>query len=112
MPAPAAGFSSERFERELTATLEREGHRVSVLTRRARPGHPEDIAWTPNGQSGPWARALAGVDAVVNLAGEGIADKRWTAARKQALVQSRLAATTSLVPVSYTHLTLPTSELV
>ena len=83
--------------RALTATLEREGHRVSVLTRRARPGHPEDIAWTPNGQSGPWARALAGVDAVVNLAGEGIADKRWTAARKQALVQSRLDATTSLV---------------
>lgn len=83
--------------RALTAALEREGHRVSVLTRRARSGHPEDIAWTPNGEAGPWARALAGVDAVVNLAGEGIADKRWTDARKQALVQSRLDATTSLV---------------
>lgn len=83
--------------RALTSTLEREGQRVSVLTRRARPGHPEDVAWTPNGQSGPWAGALLGVDAVVNLAGEGIADKRWTATRKRALLASRLDATNSLV---------------
>lgn len=83
--------------RALTRSLEGDGHRVSVLTRRARPGHPEDIAWTPDGQSGPWARALTGVDAIVNLAGEGIADKRWTTARKQALLDSRLDATNSLV---------------
>ncbi|MGE3471375.1 MAG: TIGR01777 family oxidoreductase, partial [Vicinamibacterales bacterium] len=35
--------------------------------------------------------------AVVNLAGEGIADRRWTPARKAALVESRIRATTSLV---------------
>jgi uncharacterized protein (TIGR01777 family) len=50
-----------------------------------------------NGASGPWARALEGAGAVVNLAGEGIADKRWTGARKQALLRSRLDATSSLV---------------
>jgi uncharacterized protein (TIGR01777 family) len=32
----------------------------------------------------------------VNLAGEGIGDRRWTAARKRALVESRVQATTSL----------------
>ncbi len=34
---------------------------------------------------------------MINLAGEGIADRRWTAARKVALRESRLRATTSLV---------------
>ncbi len=87
--------------RALTRSLEADGHRVSVLTRRARPGHPDDIAWTPNGRSGPWAQGLAGADAIVNLAGEGIADKRWTVARKQALLQSRLDATSSLVQATH-----------
>jgi hypothetical protein len=40
---------------------------------------------------------LDGVDAVVNLAGEGIADKRWTRARKEAIRRSRIAATRTLV---------------
>jgi uncharacterized protein (TIGR01777 family) len=82
--------------RALSQSLEASGHRVSVLTRSPRPGHPGDVAWTPTGASGPWARALDGVDAVVNLAGEGIADKRWTARRKAALVGSRVQATGSL----------------
>lgn len=83
--------------RALAAALTSTGHRVSVLTRKARPGHAGDIAWTPNGQSGPWSQVLSGADAIVNLAGEGIADKRWTAARKQALIESRTLATSSLV---------------
>jgi uncharacterized protein (TIGR01777 family) len=71
------------------------GHEVKVLTRRARGR--DDISWAPNGQTGPWAAHLVGVDAIVNLAGEGIADRRWTAARKVALRESRLQATSSLV---------------
>lgn len=38
-----------------------------------------------------------GFDAVINLAGEGIADKRWNKARKQALLDSRVALTRKLV---------------
>lgn len=83
--------------RALRRTLEHQGHRVSTLTRRSRPDRPGDIEWTPNGESGPWAEALAQVDAVVNLAGEGMADRRWSVARKQLLVESRVQATTSLV---------------
>lgn len=82
--------------RALTEALGRHGHTVSVLTRRPRPGVATDIAWTPNGDVGPWVDALGGVDAIVNLAGEGIADQRWTAARKRALLESRLATTGSL----------------
>jgi uncharacterized protein len=49
----------------------------------------------------PLGRAIAeadveGLDAVVNLAGAGIADGRWTAARKQVLRQSRVSTTLAL----------------
>lgn len=90
--AGGSGFLGRALAQVLTAR----GDRVSVLTRRARPDRPTDIAWTPNGEAGPWAQALAGVDVVVNLAGEGMADARWTDARKAALLDSRIAATSSL----------------
>ncbi len=83
--------------RALTRVLTREGHRVTTLTRRARPDRPHDLVWTPDGDAGPWAQGLSGMDAVVNLAGEGMADQRWTAARKEALLDSRLKSTSSLV---------------
>lgn len=82
--------------RALTASLRRDGHRVVVLSRRVRAGQPDIVAWTPDGTVGPWATALESAEAVVNLAGEGIADGRWTTARKQALMDSRLQATSSL----------------
>ena len=41
-----------------------------------------------------------GFDALINLAGEGIADKRWTRARKQALVASRVGVTQELVRIA------------
>ena len=42
------------------------------------------------------AKALAGVDVVINLAGAGIADKRWTAQRKKELLDSRLDSLSTL----------------
>ena len=44
-------------------------------------------------------RSHAGYDAVINLAGEGIADKRWTDQRKQALRDSRISLTNNLTEV-------------
>ncbi|WP_296934685.1 TIGR01777 family oxidoreductase [uncultured Marinobacter sp.] len=44
-------------------------------------------------------RAHPGYDAVINLAGEGIADKRWSEARKQELRDSRIGVTETLVEV-------------
>ncbi|WP_336368189.1 TIGR01777 family oxidoreductase [Marinobacter sp. C2H3] len=42
-------------------------------------------------------REVDGFDAMINLAGEGIAEKRWSEARKQALRDSRIALTEQLV---------------
>ncbi len=83
--------------RALHTRLQQEGHFVRILTRKPHFGVQEDIAWTPDGSAGAWANALDGVDAVVNLAGEGIADRRWNDRRKQALLSSRLLSTRSLV---------------
>ncbi len=82
--------------RKLRAALVADGHRVLTLTRRARPGVDTDVAWLPDGGTGPWAAALEHADAVINLAGEGIADRRWTPERKVALRESRLTSTRSL----------------
>lgn len=81
----------------LVGRMRAEGHDVTVLTRRA--AGDGQLAWSPGeapaGQ--PWVRAIDGAGAVVNLAGAPIADGRWTAARKQAIRESRVAATRSLV---------------
>jgi uncharacterized protein (TIGR01777 family) len=82
--------------------LRSRGDEVTVTTRddgRARkrlPAGATALAWDP--LSGPLpADALAGVDAVVNLAGESIASGRWTKAKKAALRESRIAGTRNLV---------------
>lgn len=86
--------------RALSGALVRDGHEVVVL---GRPGGGTPTAgarrvdWQPDGTAGAWARELDGAGAVVNLAGAGIAEARWTAARKALLRTSRLEATTSLV---------------
>jgi uncharacterized protein (TIGR01777 family) len=81
--------------RKLAERLGREGHAVIILTR--RPEAANEVAWNPNGSSGSLSSHLEGIDAVVNLAGEGIADKRWNAARKEALRSSRMLSTRTLV---------------
>lgn len=82
--------------RKLAQRLETEGHRTLTLTRRAS-GAGNQIAWQPDGHAGALPPHLDGVDAIVNLAGDGIADKRWTAARKEALRNSRILSTRTLV---------------
>ncbi len=55
------------------------------------------IVWWDGLNRGPWERALEGADAVINLAGEPVADARWTAERKQGLRDSRINSTRLLV---------------
>ena len=62
----------------------------------ARSLEPASVSWTPDGTVGPWAEACGRVDVVVNLAGESIATRRWSAARKHELADSRMRATRSL----------------
>lgn len=84
-----------------------EGHDVRVLTRALPVGESRHdsgtgvpgvtrVGWQPGGQTGAWAAVLDGADAVVNLAGAGIGDRRWTPQRKAILYDSRIASTRSL----------------
>jgi uncharacterized protein (TIGR01777 family) len=83
--------------RALTAHLRRAGHTVATLTRTPREGATSDIHWSPDGRAGVWTASIEGAAAIVNLVGEGLADKRWTDERKRQLRSSRLLATRSLV---------------
>ncbi|MBI4432553.1 MAG: TIGR01777 family protein [Candidatus Omnitrophica bacterium] len=46
---------------------------------------------------GPWAKRIDGADAVINLSGEPIVGKRWTAGQKKAIRDSRVLATRVIV---------------
>ena len=81
--------------RALADIWRNEGHQVKVLTRRPGSLAADDVRWNP-GSGGGWTGALERTDAVVNLAGEGIADRSWTATRKAAILSSRLTATRAL----------------
>ncbi len=79
----------------LVAQLRARGHRVRRLVRRA-PRQADEIRWNPaTGELDP--AELAGIDAAVNLAGENIASGRWTAARRERILRSRVDATRTLV---------------
>ncbi len=82
----------------LTAALAGRGHQLVLLSRGNGPAspHARTAIWTPDGSVGPWASEIEGADVVVNLAGESIA-QRWTASRRQRIVDSRVNATRSLV---------------
>jgi uncharacterized protein len=82
--------------RALHARFSADGHLVRTLTRRATPNGPHEVTWQPDGSTGSWATTLDDADVVVNLAGEGIADKRWSDARKNALRTSRILPGRSL----------------
>ena len=91
----------------LSEVYAEEGHDVRVLTRGLPVGESRHdsgtgvpgvtrVGWRPDGESGAWASILDGADAVINLAGEGIGDRRWTPQRKALIRDSRIIPTRSL----------------
>ena len=73
----------------LAASLRIDHHDITVVTR-----HPKihgEVPWTD------LSMVVDGVDVVVNLAGESLADGRWTAARKASILESRITATEAVV---------------
>ena len=93
--AGATGFLGQPLARALAA----DGRDIVILTRRADPPRSTSAArfltWRP-GHPGPWAAEIEGAAAVVNLAGESIADSRWSKAQKQRILDSRVQATRTL----------------
>ena len=75
----------------LSAFLSARGDEVVHLVRRPARTAAE-ISWDPTSRVLD-PRALDGVDAVVNLAGAGVGDKRWTPADKQEILASRVDGT-------------------
>lgn len=98
--------------RPLAEMYAEEGHDVRVLTRslpdgesRHDPGTGKPgvtrVGWVPGAAASArtadrWGACLDDADAVINLAGESIADKRWTAQRKAQLRDSRIVPTRAI----------------
>jgi uncharacterized protein len=98
----ATGFVGTR----LVQRLHKEGHQIIVLTRNtasARRNFPsqtyanvEIVAYTPS-TCGARQDVIAGCDGVVNLAGEPIAETRWTPEQKREILNSRQLGTQKIV---------------
>ena len=73
----------------LTELLLQQGDEVVHVGRNPRPGRVPSYTWdVPKGIMD--RRAVDSVDAIIHLAGAGIADKRWTKARKKEILESRV----------------------
>ncbi len=95
--AGATGFVGSR----LVEQLQTQGHQIMILTRNPQQAsnrfpQAEVVGYTPL-ISGEWQKSISGCDAVVNLAGEAIAEKRWTPAQKQLILESRQLGTQKIV---------------
>ena len=78
----------------LVGHLKSQGHTVQRLVRRAALSS-EEITWDPIAGTVDM-EALAGVDAVIHLAGAGVSDKRWTKKYKSEILNSRLLGTSTI----------------
>ncbi len=83
------GFIGKHLSRQLRAA----GHEVRHLSRSKRPDSEyPTFQWDVAAQTIDDA-ALEGVEVVINLAGAGIVDKRWTDKRKEVIIKSRTGST-------------------
>ncbi len=81
--------------RALEPFLNTQGHEVIRLVRR-EPRSPGEVRWDPARRTID-AKALGRIDAIINLSGENVAGGRWTAARRERILRSRVDATATLV---------------
>jgi uncharacterized protein len=91
----ASGFIGSRLVERLGSS-----HDLKLLTRR-RPkkaglSRAQWIVWEP-GTPGEWQSCVEGADGIINLAGEPIANKRWSTEQKDRIRFSRVNTTRALV---------------
>ena len=89
----------------LTNVLLAKGYQVIVLTRQKKQSSRAHFSFAQWDLNKGWIdpAAIAAADYIIHLAGEGVADKRWTAARKKAILDSRVHSSALLVKVLKTH---------
>lgn len=83
----------------LTNTLVEQGHQVIILSRTSKSSPDKNITyatWDIRIQTVD-AEAIAKADYIFHLAGAGIADKRWTEARKEEITKSRIESSKLLI---------------
>lgn len=90
--AGASGLVGSR----LVPALRAADHDVFRLVRGRPPRTPDEIAWDPASGEIDLGR-LEDSDAWINLSGENLGEGRWTAARRQSILRSRVEATRTLV---------------
>lgn len=93
----------------LIKSLETEGHEIFRLVRHA-PTSKTEVEWSPDRYSIALA-CIEGFDAVVNLAGESIAEGRWTDDKKRRIRESRVKGT-KLLGDALANLAVPPKTLV
>ena len=83
----------------LTNVLLAKGYQVIVLTRQQKQSSRAHFSFAQWDLNKGWIdpAAIAAADYIIHLAGEGVADKRWTAARKKAILDSRVNSSALLV---------------
>ena len=95
--AGASGLLGSALARALHAR----GDSVVTLVRRPARA-PEERSWDPgSGRLDP--DALRGADAVVNLGGAGLGDRRWTSSYKEVIRSSRVQPTSLLARTLAAH---------
>jgi hypothetical protein len=82
----------------LTELLLSKKMEVVHVGRTKRNGSVPSFAWDVDKQQMD-AKALAGVNTIVHLAGAGVADKRWTPTRKKEILDSRVQSTRLLYQI-------------
>ena len=95
--------------RHLALELAKEHELVRLVRRNTEDSataQGREVKWNPE-EPGSWAKEIDGADAVINLCGEPIADKRWTELRKRALRNSRIRTTQALVRAIETAVVKP-----
>lgn len=89
----------------LAKLLSDEGFQVGILSRKSKittPRYGKIYYWNPDtNEIDP--TALTHVNYIINLAGENIAEKRWTTKRKHELLDSRLKSTNFLFNLTKIH---------
>ena len=93
----ATGFVGSKLVEKLLA----QGDEVLILTRNAskaqlRFPQAQVVQYRPL-ETGDWQKSIEGCDTVVNLAGEPIAEKKWTAEQKKNILDSRELGTKKIV---------------
>lgn len=85
----------------LVRALRADGHDVRRLVRH-EPTAADESSWDPARHTID-PGALDGIEAVVHLAGVGVADKRWSASHKKAVMDSRVDGTTLIADAVAKH---------